>query len=274
MKKTVEEYLKINNDYARANALDYINIIFNDFIELSGDRISGDDNAIIGGIAWLNNIAVTVIAQKRGKNLQENINCNYSMCHPEGYRKSLRLMKQAEKFRRPIICFVDTLGAYPGEEAEKRGQASAIANNLMDMMYLKVPIISILIGNGGSGGALALCVADEIVMLENALMSVISPKGCANILWKDSNRDIEAAKLLKMTAYDLKEYKIIDEIIEETTLEQTSNDIKLYLIKSIKIYEKMSKSKLVHLRYRKYRGLGIIKPKRKIKFTLRKRDKQ
>lgn len=256
MKKTIEEYLKLNNDYSRANALDYINLIFQDFIELSGDRISGDDNAIIGGIAWLNNIAVTVIAQMRGKNLQENMKYNYSMCHPEGYRKSLRLMKQAEKFKRPIICFVDTLGAYPGEEAEKRGQASAIANHLMEMMYLKVPIISILIGNGGSGGALALCVANEVVMLENALLSVISPKGCANILWKDSSRDIEAARLLKMTAYDLKEYKIIDEIIEDTSLEQTANNIKHFLMSTIKKYQKMSKRRLVHLRYRKFRVIG------------------
>ena len=273
MKKTVEEYLKFNNDYSRANALDYINLIFRDFIELSGDRISGDDNAIIGGIAWLNNIAVTVIAQMRGKNLQENIKYNHSMCHPEGYRKSLRLMKQAEKFNRPIICFVDTLGAYPGEEAEKRGQASAIANNLMEMMHLKVPTISILIGNGGSGGALALCVANEIVMLENALLSVISPKGCANILWKDSNRDIEAAKLLKMTAYDLMKYKIIDEIIEETSLEQTSNDIKQILMSKINKYQKMPKCRLVHLRYRKYRVIGDTQSKKIIKFKLRKSDK-
>ncbi len=256
MKRQVDEYLKINSDYTRANALDFINLIFNDFLELSGDRISGDDKAIIGGIAKLDRIAVTVIAQMRGKTLQENIQYNYSMCHPEGYRKSLRLMKQAEKFKRPIICFIDTVGAFPGEEAEKRGQASAIANNLMDMMYLKVPIISVLIGNGGSGGALALCVANEIVMLENALLSVISPKGCANILWKDSGRDIEAAKLLKMTSYDLKEFKIIDEIIEEYSFEQTTNDLKNYLVKAINKYHSMPQWKLLNLRYKKYRAIG------------------
>lgn len=258
MKKHIEEYIKINNDLSRANSQDYIKLIFDSFIEFSGDRLAGDDVAIIGGIARLNKQFVTVIAQRRGKTIQDNILYNYSMCSPQGYRKSLRLMKQAEKFNRPIICLVDTIGAYPGEEAEKHGQAIAISQNLMEMMYIKVPIISILIGNGGSGGALALCVANEIAILENALLSVISPKACANILWKDSSREHEAAQLLKMTSYDLKDYEIVETIIPEQSLEITSNLMKDYIVRQLSKYKKVSSRKLVKLRYRKYRYIDKI----------------
>jgi len=190
--------MSILNHHSRPNSAAYIDYIFADYIEFSGDRLFGEDPSIIGGVASLEGLPVTVIGQQRGQNLEEKIKFNYSMAYPEGFRKSLRLMKQAEKFKRPIICFVDTIGAYPGKQAEERGQASAIANNLMEMMTLNVPIISVLIGYGGSGGALALCVADRIAILENAVLGVISPKACAEILWKDTKREAEAVKMLKI----------------------------------------------------------------------------
>ncbi|MDR2648142.1 MAG: acetyl-CoA carboxylase carboxyl transferase subunit alpha, partial [Clostridiales bacterium] len=199
----------------RPNANDFIQRIFPGFIEMHGDRLYGDDPSIIGGIAPFNGRPLTIIGQVRGRNLTENIRYNFSMSHPEGFRKSLRLMKQAEKFNRPAVCFVDTLGAYPGIDAEERGQSAAIANNLMEMMTLKIPIFSVLTGNGGSGGALALSVANEIVMLDNAMLSVISPKGCAEILWKDSKRYLEAADMMKMTAQDIYELGFADIIINE-----------------------------------------------------------
>lgn len=257
MKKTIDEYIKMNKDLKRPNANDYIKLISDDFLELSGDRLFGEDSSILGGIAEIEQQPVTIIAQMRGKTPEENVKYNYSMNKPEGYRKSLRLMKQAEKFKRPILCFVDTLGAFPGEEAEERGQAAAIANNLMEMMYLKVPVISILIGNGGSGGALALCVANEIGMLENSLLSVISPKACANILWKDTLREAEAAQYLKMTSHDLAEYYLIDEIIPESTMEVTAGNIKHYVVNCLNKYSKMSANKIVKLRYDKFRSIGI-----------------
>lgn len=265
MKKQIDELLKVNSDIKRANASDYISRIFGDFIQLSGDRLYGEDSSILGGISTFNGKAITVIAQMRGKNTEENIKYNYSMSNPEGFRKSLRLMKQAEKFRRPIICFIDTLGAHPGEDAEKRGQASAISHNLMEMMFIKVPIISILIGNGGSGGALALCVANEIAMLENALFSVINPKGCANILWKDSSKEIEAARILKMTSYDLYEHSIIDEIIPEKSIDITANNMKIYLENIIRKYQNIRPAKIINLRYKKFRKIGISSQVNEIK---------
>lgn len=241
----VMEKISLINHNQRPNALNYIDNVFTEFVEISGDRLYGDDPSIIGGIAFLDKISVTVIGQLRGRDTKEQIKYNFSMAHPEGFRKSLRIMKQAEKFRRPIVCFVDTLGAYPGMQAEERGQASAIANNLMEMMFLKVPVISVLIGHGGSGGALALCVANEIAILENAVLSVISPKACANILWKDSSRENEAAKLLKMTSKDLLEQGIIDHIIREPNggahndqIEMSSR-IKIYLNQAITKYNKI-----------------------------------
>ena len=235
MELTISEHFEILNNPARPNAKSYIDMIFTDFIELSGDRLFGDDRSITGGVALLGDVPVTVIGQLRGRNTQEHIMYNFSMTHPDGFRKSLRLMKQAEKFHRPVICFVDTIGAYPGREAEERGQASAIANNLMEMMGLKTPIISVLIGQGGSGGALALCAADRIAALEYAVLSVISPKACAEILWKDTSREQEAAELLKMTSKDLLSQGIIDKIIHEpeggahTDERKTAADIKVYL---------------------------------------------
>ncbi len=205
---------------ARANnrptAVDYISRIFGDsFIEMHGDRRFADDKAVIGGIAELCGKPVTVIGLEKGRNLKERMERNFGSAHPEGYRKALRLMKQAEKFGRPVVCFVDTSGAYCGIGAEERGQGQAIAENLMEMMTLRTPILSIFIGEGGSGGALALAVADEVWMLENAIYSVISPEGCASILWKDSSKTAEASECLKLTSQDLFKLGVIERIIRE-----------------------------------------------------------
>lgn len=262
MNYSISEKLNILKHTSRPNARAYIDLIFTDFIELSGDRLYGDDPSIIGGIGFIDNIPFTVIGQLRGSNIEEQIKFNFSMTHPEGFRKSLRLMKQAEKFQRPVICFIDTIGAYPGKQAEERGQAYAIANNLMEMMTLKVPIISVLIGYGGSGGALALCIADRIIALEHAVLSVIAPKACAEILWKDTSKEIEAAELLKMTSKDLLQQGIVDYIIPEpndgahTDVHETALRIKTCLIKEINLLKNIRTSKLVHQRQKKYRTMG------------------
>ena len=201
----------------RATGCDYINNIFADFIELHGDKSYSDDEAIITGIGQLNGVPVTVIAIEKGQTTEEKIRRNFGSAHPEGYKKALRQMKLAEKFKRPVVCFVDTAGAYCGIGAEERGQGYAIANNLMEMMTLDTPVLSILIGEGGSGGALALSVADEVWMMENAIYSVISPEGCASILWKDTAKVGEAAECLKITATHLKKLNIIEKIIKEPT---------------------------------------------------------
>ncbi|MDR0326203.1 MAG: acetyl-CoA carboxylase carboxyltransferase subunit alpha [Oscillospiraceae bacterium] len=199
----------------RPSVLDWIEMVFEGFIELHGDRLFGDDDAIVGGLAMLGGNPVTVIGHAKGKNTKENITRNFGMPHPEGYRKALRLMKQAEKFKRPVICFVDTAGAFCGIGAEERGQGEAIARNLMEMAALETPILSVFTGEGGSGGALALAVADRCYMLENAIYSVISPRGCASILWKDPSREDEAAQKLKITAGELLEMGVIDAVIPE-----------------------------------------------------------
>jgi acetyl-CoA carboxylase carboxyl transferase subunit alpha len=199
----------------RPKSIDYINAIFTDFIEFHGDRAFADDRSIIGGIGFLNQVPVTIIAQQKGNNLDENLMRNFAMPHPEGYRKALRLMQQAEKFNRPIITFIDTPGAYPGIGAEERGQGEAIAKNLYEMAGFTVPIISIVIGEGGSGGALALGVANKVIMLENSIYSILSPEGFASILWKDASKASEAASIMKLTSYDLYDFGIIDDIIKE-----------------------------------------------------------
>lgn len=199
----------------RPCAQDWIGLVFDEFMELHGDRLFGDDAAITGGLALLDGCPVTVIGQSKGKNTKENITRNFGMPHPEGYRKALRLMKQAEKFRRPVICIVDTAGAFCGIGAEERGQGEAIARNLMEMSSLDTPILTLFTGEGGSGGALALAVADKCFMLENAIYSVISPRGCASILWKDPSREDEAAQKLKITARELLAMKIVDAVIPE-----------------------------------------------------------
>lgn len=209
------ERVKLSRKNNRPIGEDYIAALFDDFFELHGDRYFGDDHAICGGIACFNGIPVTVIAQMKGRNTQENVSRNFGMPEPEGYRKALRLMKQAEKFKRPVICFVDTPGAYPGMEAEERGQGEAIASNIFELSNLKTPVLSILIGEGGSGGALALAVADEVWILENANYSILSPEGFASILWKDAKRADKAAKAMRLTSYDLYRAGFVDEIIEE-----------------------------------------------------------
>ena len=262
MDHSLSTQMNILKNQDRPNSAVYIDCIFTDFIELSGDRLFGDDPSIIGGVALLDGLPVTVIGQLRGQNFEEQIKFNYSMTHPEGFRKSLRLMKQAEKFKRPIICFIDTIGAYPGKQAEERGQASAIANNLMEMMTLKVPIISVLIGYGGSGGALALCVADRIAILENAVLSVISPKACAEILWKDTGREAEAVEILKMTSKDLFEQGIANFIVPEpnggvqTDVTEMTSRIKNYLVCEIHTLSKLHPSKLVRQRRQRFRSIG------------------
>ena len=212
--------VKLSRSSERPTGLDYINNIFKDFIELHGDRRFGDDQAIVGGIAKLNEMPVTVIAIEKGHTAKERTQRNFGAPNPEGYRKALRLMKQAEKFGRPVICFIDTSGAYCGIGAEERGQGQAIAENLMEMTTLCVPIISILIGEGGSGGALALAVADRVWMLDNAVYSVISPEGCASILWKDAKKAEDAAASLKLTAADAKALGVIERILPEKDMGQ------------------------------------------------------
>ena len=201
----------------RPTALDYVENIFDEFIELHGDRCFSDDKAIVCGLAKLDDINFTIIAEQKGRNTKENIQRNFGMPNPESYRKSLRFMKQAEKFNRPIVTFIDTKGAYPGIGAEERGQGEAIAKNLLEMSKLTVPIIVVVIGEGSSGGALAIGVGDKILMLENAIYSILSPEGYASILWKDSSRAKEASEVMKMTAKDLYDLKVIDKIIKEPT---------------------------------------------------------
>ena len=259
--KTAWQRVSIARELQRPKALDYINAIFEDFIELHGDRYFGDDKAIIGGIAKLNNTAVTVIGEQKGKNVKENMERNFGMPQPEGYRKALRLMKQAEKFKRPIITFIDTPGAYPGIGAEERGQGDAIAKNIMEMSSLKVPIVCIIIGEGSSGGALAIGVGDSIIMLENAIYSILSPEGFASILYKDATKSKDAAENMKITANDLKKLGIIDKIIEEpeerikNNFEYVTQNIKKYLINTIKKLKKLSEEELLEQRYNKFRTM-------------------
>ena len=246
----------------RPTTLDYIRDIFQDFIELHGDRSYGDDAAIVGGIASFKGKAITIIGHQRGRDTKENIRRNFGMPHPEGYRKALRLMKQAEKFGRPIICFIDTKGAYPGKAAEERGQSEAIARNLFEMAGLKVPVISVVIGEGGSGGALALGLANHIHMLENSTYSVISPEGAASILWKDAALAQKAAEAMKITAPDLKAMGIVDEIIPEA-LGGAHRDPKQQAVymsetleRSISELTKLNAEQLVDARYEKFKAIG------------------
>lgn len=240
----------------------YIENIFTDFIELHGDRNFGDDKAIIGGIGLLDNNPVTVIAITKGSSTKENIERNFGMPKPEGYRKSLRLMKEAEKFKRPIICFIDTPGAFCGIDAEERGQGEAIARNLLEMSRLKTPIISVLMGEGGSGGALALAVADRILMLENSIYSILSPEGFASILWKDGSKAKEAADVMKITARDLKEYNIIDKIVKEPNGGAHKNPLKMVATLKKELTEELGSFKgesveaIIDNRYEKFRRIG------------------
>jgi len=238
----------------RSTSLDLINGIFDDFMEMHGDRRFADDKAIVAGIAYLDGKPVTVIGIEKGHTVRERSTRNFGSSHPEGYRKALRQMKLAEKFNRPVICFIDTSGAYCGIGAEERGQGQAIAENLMEMMTLKTPIISIIVGEGGSGGALGLAVANEVWMLENATYSVISPEGCASILWKDSSKAPDAAECLKLTAPDLLDLKIIDKIIAENEL--LVDGLRSQLITAVEQYKSMKTEELTQQRYDRYRVIG------------------
>lgn len=255
--------VSISRDIKRPNAENYIKNICSLFVELHGDRLYKDDPSIIGGIGKIGDFEVTLIGHQKGKDINEQIKRNFGMPHPEGYRKALRLMKQAEKFNRPIITFIDTPGAFCGIEAEKRGQGEAIAKNLLEMSSLKVPILSIVIGEGGSGGALGIGVSNEIAMLQNSVYSVISPEGLSSILFKDSSKSKDASEIMKLTSSDLKDLGIIDHIIEEPSgtahsdLEAVSNDIKNYIINRLSFYKDFSKDEIVNHRYGKFRNIGV-----------------
>ncbi len=257
MSKTAYERVKLARDSKRPTGLDYIKNIFKDFFEFHGDRRYADDPAIVGGIAKLNDFPVTVIAIEKGHTAKER-NCrNFGMPQPEGYRKALRLMKQAEKFGRPIICFVDTSGAYCGIGAEERGQGHAIAENLLEMSTLCVPIISILIGEGGSGGALALAVADRVWMMQNAVYSVISPEGCASILWKDAAQAEAAAASLKLTAEDAKSLGVIERILSEKDIGKKEFYDRIRILLTDELKELSSDIDLTQNRYERFRNLGV-----------------
>ncbi|MCM0625433.1 acetyl-CoA carboxylase carboxyltransferase subunit alpha [Lysinibacillus sp. OL1_EC] len=246
----------------RPTTLQYIEAMCEDFIELHGDRTFGDDAAILGGIAIFEGQPVTIIGHQRGKSTKENIRRNFGMPHPEGYRKALRLMKQAEKFKRPIICFIDTKGAYPGKAAEERGQSEAIARNLVEMAGLTVPVISIVIGEGGSGGALALGVANRVFMLENSTYSVISPEGAASILWRDGSLAKQAAEAMRITAPDLKELGVIDGIIPEIiggahrNVAKQALSIKECISDTLHALNSLNGAQLVEDRYEKFKKIG------------------
>lgn len=243
----------------RAYTQDYINGVFDQFMKLHGDRLYRDDGAIVSGIASIEGQFVTVIGQQKGRNLKENEKRNFGMPYPEGYRKALRMMRQAEKFHRPIICFIDTPGAFCGMEAEERGQGEAIARNLYEMAGLTVPILSIVIGEGGSGGALALGVANEVWMLENATYSVLSPEGFASILWKDSKRAAEAADTMKITACELRKLGIVEQVIEEEKAVTNENcqdiceKMRQGILKFLKRYQGMKPEEIVNERYERFR---------------------
>ena len=258
---TPYEKVMLARDKDRLKITDYIDALFDDFVELKGDGITGEDSAILGGIAFYHGLPVTVIGHKKGSSTEENIDCNFGMASPEGYRKAARLMKQAEKFNRPVITIVDTPGAYPGLMAEANGQANAIAENLALMSSLKVPIIAVITGEGSSGGALGIAVADRVFMLENAVYSILSPEGFASILWKDSKKADEAATLMKLTATELLNYGIIDGIIGEGSKLIINMDEMIY--GELTSLLKQKGESLLKNRYKKFRE--IDKEKRAVK---------
>src|SRR5574344_2156509 len=255
MRSDVSRILKEARDQGRLTTFDYAQLIFDDFIELHGDRHFADDGAVVGGIARLDGRPVTVIGIQKGKNLQDNLKRNFGQPHPEGYRKALRLMKQAEKFGRPVVTFINTAGAYPGVGAEERGQGEAIARNLMEMSDLKVPIIAIIIGEGGSGGALALAVADQVWMLENSMYAVLSPEGFASILWKDGSRAMEAAELMKITSYELEKLQVVDRVVLENgrATKEVLADIKENLVSQLAQLQTLPREELLENRYQRFR---------------------
>jgi len=258
-KSSAWDKVLVSRDINRFRSHDIIHMIFNSFIEFHGDRFSGDDKSMICGVAYFAGIPVTIISQQKGKDMAEMEYRHYGMSLPEGYRKSLRLMKQAEKFKRPIICFIDTPGAFPGVSAEEHGQAEAIGKNLFEMSHLKVPIISIVLGEGGSGGALAIGVANKFVMLENSIFSVVSPEGCSSILWKDSKMASKAAEYLKITAEDLYSFGIIDGIISERgSLTEICKQISDYIYTTLAEYSHIPEKGLIEDRRQKYRNIDLL----------------
>ena len=261
---TAWQRVQIARHPQRPYTQDYINMLMSDFIELHGDRSFSDDQAIIGGFAKLDRQKIVVIGHQKGRDTKENLRRNFGCAHPEGYRKALRLMQLAEKFNLPIVIFIDTPGAYPGVGAEERGQAQAIALNLREMTSIGVPIIAIIIGEGGSGGALGIGIADKVCVLENAYYSVISPEGCAAILWKNGSKAPEAAAVLKLTAPDLLKMGIIDEVIPEplggahTDSERMGQTLKETIKKNLQELNALKEEELLKLRYKKFRGMGAI----------------
>jgi acetyl-CoA carboxylase carboxyl transferase subunit alpha len=255
MSSDVSRILKEARDQGRLTTLEYAELIFDDFMELHGDRHFADDGAVVGGIARLDGRPVTVIGIQKGKNLQENLKRNFGQPNPEGYRKALRLMKQAEKFGRPVDTFINTAGAYPGVGAEERGQGEAIARNLLEMSDLKVPIIAIIIGEGGSGGALALAVADKVWMLEHSMYAILSPEGFASILWKDGSRATEAAELMKITAGELYNMGVVDRVIPEHGYfsSEIVEMIKTNLITELDELSQLPLEQLLESRYQRFR---------------------
>jgi acetyl-CoA carboxylase carboxyl transferase subunit alpha len=251
----------------RPYTLDYIEMIMTDFIELHGDRLFGDDRALIGGLAKLDGQNLIVVGHQKGKDTKESIKRNFGCAHPEGYRKALRLFKMAEKFHFPVVSFIDTPGAYPGIGAEERGQAEAIAQNLSVMPILKTPILVIVIGEGGSGGALGIGVGDRICILENAYYSVISPEGCAAILWKERKKAPEAAQALRLTAKDLLNLGVVDEVIPEPlggahrNPQEAAQNVKEAIVRHLKELKQLPIDELVELRYEKFRKIGVFKEK-------------
>lgn len=258
----VHQKIQIVKTPQRPTTIDYIQTVFTDFIELHGDRLFGDDLAIVGGLAKLNGVPVTVIGHQKGKDTKDNIARNFGMPHPEGFRKALRLMRQADKFRRPIITLIDVTGAYPGAAAEERGQSEAIARNLLEMSSMRVPIICVVIGEGGSGGALALGVGNRVLMLEHAIYSAISPEGAASIIYKDSTKAPQAAEAMKITAQDILGLGLIDDIVPEPMggahkdLELQAETLKTYLWKHLEELSKLSDEELREDRYNKFRSFG------------------
>jgi acetyl-CoA carboxylase carboxyl transferase subunit alpha len=248
----------------RPYTLDYLSLVFTDFVELHGDRLYRDDPAIVGGWARLDGRSVMVIGHQKGRDTKDNLRRNFGMAHPEGYRKALRMMKLAAKFEAPIITLIDTPGAYPGLGAEERGQSEAIARNIIEMCSLPTPIVAVVIGEGGSGGALALGVADRVLILENGVYSVISPEGCAAILWKDASQRERAAAALKITAEDLIRLNVVDEIIPEPEggahqdIELMAETLRTTLIRQLKDLQAVKPEKLVRRRAEKFAGMGVV----------------
>lgn len=268
LKKEIKEELSpydkvsLSRDIKRPTTKDYIDIICSEFIELHGDRFYSDDPSIICGIGKIDKFKVSIIGHQKGNDVKENIKRNFGMPHPEGYRKALRIMKQAEKFNRPIITFIDTPGAFCGLEAEERGQGEAIAKNLLEMSKLKVPIICFVIGEGGSGGALGIGVGNEICMLEHSIYSVISPEGLSSILFKDASKSKEASEVMKLTSKDLYDLKIIDKVINEpidgvqNDIDSVAKDMKLFIIERLNYYKKLNYKEILEHRYNKFRNIG------------------